>query len=255
MADPAPFLTLRRVSKRFGGLAALTEVDIDVSVREICAIIGPNGAGKSTLFNIVAGVYPATQGEVLLDGTRLDGLPSHRVAAAGVSRAFQLVNLFGSMTVAENVLVGAERHDKLKLWQAITHLNGFAADRQEAVARVQRAIDLVGIGHLAGLPVANITYGQQRLVATARALAAEPRLLLLDEPAAGLAGPEMEALSAAVRRARDAGTTVLLVEHNVEFVMNLCDHVAVLHFGRKIADGTAAEVRKSEAVIEAYLGR
>ena len=190
-----------------------------------------------------------------MDGTRLDGLPSHRVAAAGVSRAFQLVNLFGSMTVAENVLVGAERHDKLKLWQAITHLNSFAADRQEAVARVQRAIDLVGIGHLAGLPVANITYGQQRLVATARALAAEPRLLLLDEPAAGLAGPEMEALSAAVRRARDAGTTVLLVEHNVEFVMDLCDHVAVLHFGRKIADGTAAEVRKSEAVIEAYLGR
>ena len=255
MPDHAPFLTLRRISKRFGGLAALTEVDLDVTAREICAVIGPNGAGKSTLFNIVAGAYPASEGEVLLDGTRLDGLPSHRVAAAGVSRAFQLVNLFGTMTVAENVLVGAERHDKLKLWQAITHLGGFASDRQEAVARVQRAIDLVGIGHLAGLPVANITYGQQRLVATARALAAEPRLLLLDEPAAGLAGPEMEALSAAVRRARDAGTTVLLVEHNVEFVMGLCDHVAVLHFGRKIADGTPADVRKSEAVIEAYLGR
>ena len=255
MADPAPFLALRRVSKRFGGLAALTGVDLDVAAQEICAVIGPNGAGKSTLFNIVAGAYPASEGEVLLDGARLDGLPSHRVAAAGVSRAFQLVNLFGTMTVAENVLVGAERHDKLKLWQAFTHLGDFAADRHEAVARVRRAIDLVGISHLAQLPVANITYGQQRLVATARALAAEPRLLLLDEPAAGLAGPEIEALSEAIRRARAAGTTVLLVEHNVEFVMGLCDHVAVLHFGRKIADGTPAEVRKSEAVIEAYLGR
>ena len=254
MADAHAFLRFHKVSKRFGGLAALTDVDLSVAAREICAVIGPNGAGKSTLFNIVAGTYVPSDGEVHLDGARIDGLPSYRVAAAGVSRAFQLVNLFGSMTVAENVLVGAERHSRLKLWQAMTHLGSFASERREALARVERAIDLVGIGHLASLPVANITYGQQRLVATARALAAEPRLLLLDEPAAGLAGPEIEALSAAVRRAREAGTTVLLVEHNVDFVMNLCDHVAVLHFGRKIADGTPDEVRKSQAVIEAYLG-
>ena len=255
MPDSAPFLRLQQVSKRFGGLAALTAVDLAVAQQEICAVIGPNGAGKSTLFNIVAGAYPASEGAVHLEGARLDGLPSHRVAALRVSRAFQLVNLFGTMTVAENVLVGAERHVRLKLWQAFTHLGSFASDRRDAVARVQRAIELVGISHLAHLPVANITYGQQRLVATARALAAEPRLLLLDEPAAGLVDPEIEALKAAIRRARDAGTTVLLVEHNVGFVMGLCDHVAVLHFGRKIADGTPAEVRKSEAVIEAYLGR
>ena len=249
------FLRLRNVGKRFGGLAALANVDLDVARQEICAVIGPNGAGKSTLFNIVAGAFPPTEGEVHLDDTRLDGLPSHKIAAAGVSRAFQLVNLFGTMTVAENILVGAERHDRIKLWQAVTHLAGFATDRRDAIARTQRAIDLVGIGHLAALPVSQITYGQQRLVATARALAAEPRLLLLDEPAAGLAGPEIEVLSAAVRRARDAGTTVLLVEHNVEFVLKLCDHVAVLHFGAKIADGSPDEIRKSEAVIEAYLGR
>lgn len=255
MSDTAAFLQLRNIGKRFGGLAALEAVDLQVARQEICAVIGPNGAGKSTLFNIVAGAFPPTDGEVRLGETRLDGLPSHRVAAAGVSRAFQLVNLFGSMTVAENILVGAERHDRIRLWQAVTHLAGFTTDQRDAVGRVQRAIDLVGIGHLAALPVSQITYGQQRLVATARALAAEPRLLLLDEPAAGLAGPEIEALTAAIHRARDAGTTVLLVEHNVEFVLGLCDHVAVLHFGKKIADGTPAEIRRSEAVIEAYLGR
>ncbi|MSP03656.1 MAG: ABC transporter ATP-binding protein [Acetobacteraceae bacterium] len=255
MSETKSFLRLRNIGKRFGGLAALEAVDLDVTRQEIFAVIGPNGAGKSTLFNIVAGAFPPTEGEVHLRGTRLDGLPSHAVAAAGVSRAFQLVNLFGSMTVAENILVGAERHTRLKLWQSVSHRAGFSVDHRAAVARVQRAIDLVGIGHLAALPVSQITYGQQRLVATARALAAEPQLLLLDEPAAGLAGPEIEALTAAIHRARDAGTTVLLVEHNVEFVLNLCDHVAVLHFGKKIADGSPSDIRKSEAVIEAYLGR
>ncbi|MBM3491597.1 MAG: ABC transporter ATP-binding protein [Alphaproteobacteria bacterium] len=255
MAEALAFLRLVGLGKRFGGLTALADVDLEVPRQEICGVIGPNGAGKSTLFNIVAGAYPPSTGEAVLDGTRISGLPSHKVATMGVARAFQLVNLFGTMSVAENVMVGAERHDRLKLWQAITHLSGFAAERRQAAERAARAIELVGIGHLAPLPVSQITYGQQRLVATARALAAEPRLLLLDEPAAGLAGPEIEALSAAIGRARDAGATVLLVEHNVDFVMRLCDHVAVLHFGRKIADGPPAAVRSSEAVIEAYIGR
>ena len=255
MGADSPLLCLRSLSKRFGGLTALQDVDLDVAQREICGVIGPNGAGKSTLFNVVAGALAPTAGEVMLGGMSIGGMPSHRVAAAGVSRAFQLVNLFGSMTVAENVLVGAERHDRLKLWQAISHLAGYATERRSAVARARRAIQLVGIGQFADMPVSRVTYGQQRLVATARALAAEPRLLLLDEPAAGLSEPEREALSDAIRRARDAGTTVLLVEHNVDFVMRLTDHVAVLHFGRKIADGAPQEVRRSDAVIEAYLGR
>jgi len=155
--NAAPFLRLRQVSKRFGGLAALQNVDLDVARQEICAVIGPNGAGKSTLFNIVAGAFPATEGEVHLGDTRLDGLPSHKVAGAGVSRAFQLVNLFGTMTVAENILVGAERHTKIKLWQAVSHLAGFTTD-QRGYPRIAGAFADIGAG-LAGVWYAALAWG------------------------------------------------------------------------------------------------
>lgn len=247
-------LQLSGVTKRFGGLVAVESVDLDVPAGEICAVIGPNGAGKSTLFNMIAGALRPTEGMIRLDGADITGQPSHEVSLQGIARSFQLVNLFASMTVAENVLVGAERHATLGVWSSATHLGRFGRERREAEERAAHAIGLVGIADLADHPVGRITYGQQRLVAAARALAARPKLLLLDEPAAGLSEPEVEVLAHAVRRARDDGATVLIVEHNVGFVMSLCEHVAVLHFGKRIADGTPQEIRNSPTVIEAYLG-
>ncbi|MBN8958207.1 MAG: ATP-binding cassette domain-containing protein, partial [Rhizobiales bacterium] len=188
-------LQLSGVTKRFGGLIAVEGVDLDVPTGEICAVIGPNGAGKSTLFSMIAGALRPTEGSIHLDGMDITGRPSHEVALQGIARSFQLVNLFTSMTVAENVLVGAERHATLGLWPSMSHLGRFGRERREAEERAAHAIDLVGIGDIADHPIGRITYGQQRLVAAARALAARPKLLLLDEPAAGLSEPEVEVLA------------------------------------------------------------
>lgn len=249
-----PLLSLHNVGQSFGGLAAVVDVGFDIAVGEICGLIGPNGAGKSTTFNLIAGESAPNSGRLFLAGRDITGMPSHLIARLGIARMFQAVHLFESMTVAENILVGADSHARLRLFSSMLHAGGHWRREHKAADKAHKAMDLLGLHGVAGLNVASLPFGQQRLVAVARALASEPRLLLLDEPAAGLSATEIEALALAVQRTRAAGVTVLVVEHNVAFVMGLCDHVVVMHGGRKIADGTPTEVQASAAVQEAYLG-
>ena len=251
----APLLRVQELSKRFGGLLAVDSVSFDVDHGEICAVIGPNGAGKTTLFNLIAGQQSPNKGTVRLGEEDITGLPDYTVAQRGVGRAFQLVHLFESMSVADNVLLGAEDHSRLRIASAATHLGGHRRRWEVTRASAEEALKLVGIKHLANRSIGSLSFGQQRLVGAARALASRPRLVLLDEPAAGLSQSELDALREAVIRVRSSRTSVLIVEHNVEFVLSLCEHVVVMNFGRKIAEGSPSEIRRSEAVVEAYLGR
>jgi branched-chain amino acid transport system ATP-binding protein len=254
LAKPGSLLSLQGLTKNFGGLIAVNEVELEVPHGEICGIIGPNGAGKTTLFNLVAGEIRPSAGTIYLDGHNVVGLPSYKIARLGVARSFQLVHLFESMTVLENILVGAERHERLGLCPALTHFGIYGKNLRAALQRTEYAMALVGLEHIAERIVASLSFGQQRLVGMARALAAQPCLLLLDEPGAGLSQTEIQILANAIFRARADGITILLIAHNVDLVMSLCDHVAVMNFGKKIADGRPEEVRRSDAVVEAYLG-
>lgn len=254
MSSDEPLLVLDGVSMAFGGVTALREVSLVIQRGEVCGIIGPNGAGKSTLFSIIAGSVLATAGRVVFCGADISRLPMYERARIGIARTFQLAHTFDSMSVEDNVLVGAEDHARFDIGAAIIRSSPFVAKLADARGRAGDAMAAVGITGIAHLPASQLTYGQQRLVTTARALAARPQLLLLDEPAAGLSIGDIEFLCGAVLRARSYGTTVLVVEHNVEMIMRLCDHLVVMHLGEKIGDGKPDDVRQSERVVEAYVG-
>jgi len=251
---PSGILEAARLRKEFGGLVAVDDASFQVEVGQIMAIIGPNGAGKSTLFNLISGVYPPTAGEVFFLGRPLAGLAPHQRASLGIARTFQNVLLFENMSVIENVMVGRHVRSRAGFLESAFSLPFSHREEEEVVLSSTHYLNLVGLGQFGEYLAGSLSFGQKRLLAIARALATEPKLLLLDEPGAGLNVLEKQGLMELIVRVRDLGATVLLVEHDMALVMRTAEWVVVLDHGQKIAEGPPSQIQRDERVIQAYLG-
>jgi branched-chain amino acid transport system ATP-binding protein len=248
------FFSAEGLRKSFGGVRAVSDISLDIPAGIVFAIIGPNGAGKSTLLNLMSGLYQPDAGRMVFDGVDLVGLPAHRRVRLGLGRTFQKIRLFKQLSVLDNVVAGLHIHHEIPAWQYVVHGPAFRRDHARSREQAMKLLAFVGLDRRACVIARSLAYGEQRMLELARALATSPRLLLIDEPAAGLNAAEVEQLLDRIRELREQGLTVVVVEHNMDLVMQVADRVLVMDYGQHLFEGTPGEVQSSPAVVAAYLG-